>query len=237
MTEAAKTPNWGPDESRMLQCLEAETPIQDVKIDAIEEEDKDPPIEDTPPNRWRSRKCIVLASLFFVSFITAAATLLTVFLSKKRSSPSFSATVKQFGENHIPPYSWEAAQRDSSSPQAKALHFIGATLDAADPVDRLQQQYALAVLYYSAVASSDSAGILEQENECDWFSYADRDFVLQSTWDGNRSICDDRNRYLLLTLAGSTVDGTIPRELDMLTKLQYINLRDSAVRGTVPTEL
>jgi hypothetical protein len=234
MTGSAKTSNWGPNESRILSSLEAETPIEDVKIDELDGEDVK--FKRDPTSQWRTRKCAFLASVLFIIALILLVTPLAILLPKKRTLISPLINITQFAENHIPPYSRAAADRDSRSPQAKALKFISATSSAADPVDRVQQRYALAVLYFSTAPSADGSGI-KDANECDWFRYEDKDFVLQSTWDRNRSICGDSNRYLLLALAGGTVDGTILRELEMLTKQQYINLRDSAVHGTVPTEL
>jgi hypothetical protein len=235
MTESAKKTNWGPEESRIWSSLEAETPIEDVKIDELDSGD-DTRKEKKTSSRSRSRTCVVSASVLIIIVLIVLITPLAILLPENRSPASLPINVTQFAEKHIPPYSRAAADRDSSTPQAKALKFISSTSSAADPIHRVQQRYALVVLYYSTAPSGDGSAIKDAD-ECDWFRYEDRDSVLQSTWDGSRSICDGSNRYLLLALDGDTVDGTIPRELDMLSTLQYINFRGSAVHGTVPTEL
>jgi hypothetical protein len=226
MNESAKTTSWGPDESHILSSLEAETPIQDVKIDELDGEDARSEIK--PSSGWRSRKCAFLTSIVAIIVVTP----LTILLPKKSSRSSSPFNITQFAESHIPPYSREAADRDSSSPQAKALSLINATASAADPIDRVQQRYALAVLYYSTAPSAAGRGI-KDENECYWFNDADPDLI---TWDGSNN-CDSSDQYLLLVLTGSSLTDTIPREVGMLTALQYLNFRGSSIHGTVPTEL
>jgi hypothetical protein len=224
----SKDVGWGREESRIVSAIESPTHVQSVTFDEADGEDSQ--IKDGSSHGCISRKRVVWV-LLFVVVLTIVVTPLAIFLPEKPFN------IDQFAENEIPSYSREAARRNTTSPQAKALKLIQDTASSSSlPKQRLRQRYALAVLYYSAVALSDSAGILEQENECDWFKLPDA-VSLQASWDGNQSICDEDKQYLMLVLGGGLVKGTVPAELEMLTRLRYLKLGVSGSVGTLPPQL
>jgi hypothetical protein len=233
-----KDAGWGPNEIQIQEALEAETPVQDVKFDELDDPATDrykrtnKLSQHGPCNRGRS--CVACALGLVVVII--AATLLSVLLP--RSTTPFN--VDQFGQAHLPPYSWEAAKNSKQSPQAQALEVIRATASAADPIYRLKQRYALAVLYFSTVSlagDDNDRARLSDANECNWLLFPDIDTVLQSSWGRKADVCTRDKRLQLLVLQGDSVNGTIPREIDMLSDLLYINLGKSSVHGAVPTQL
>jgi hypothetical protein len=215
----SKDVGWGRGESRIVSAIESPTHVQSVTFDEADGEDSQ--IKDGSSDGCVTRKRVVWI-LLFVVVLTIVVTPLAVFLPEKPFN------IDQFAENEIPSYSREAAWRNTTSPQAKALKLIQDTAFSSSlPKQRLRQRYALAVLYYSAVALSDSAGILEQENECDWFKHPD----------ANQSICDEDKQYLMLVLEEGLVKGTVPAELEMLTRLRYLKLGVSGSVGTLPPQL
>jgi hypothetical protein len=238
----SKTPASDPDESRILEALEADTPIHNVQIDepdtpASYSFPSPPPHSQSERDNTRcrkSRKFTLWASAFAVGIILVP-TLLTVLLPDTNSK----SLVEKFAEKSIPRYSREAAERNAESPQAKALAFINATFNSTHSVSRLRQRYSLAVLYFSVISGDlRNASIIMDRNECNWFWSSEIDIILNAPqWGGYRNICDDDNRYLVLVLHGSNFKGTIPSELEMLGDLQYLMFRGSNIHGTIPTEM
>jgi hypothetical protein len=221
------------DEERIIAAVEAATPIHEVKYDEAEDPttlsiDRQQRPDGRPkPNFWKCRKVTVCIVFTLSVGLIVAAAMLAVLLRRNKAGADFDI------EEYIPKYSLEAARRNSTSPQARALAFINATSSAYPPY-RLRQRYALAVLYFSGSVDDESA--LKDENECKWFSGPSVDAVLEGTWGEGRDICSKDGRYSILVLAESSWNGTIPSELEMLDRLQYLSMRHVAA-GSIPTEL
>jgi hypothetical protein len=151
-------------------------------------------------------------------------------------APTAAAVTDRFIDG-LPPYSKELASTNASSPQAKALEWL-----QKDPlyhqypgVYRLNQRYALAVLYYSTKGESwlINSGWLSDGNECSWYQYDDF-----GPEDDNS--CTEASRLAFLDLFVNGLDGTIPMELELLTDLEYMRLQDSYDRsllGKIHSEL
>jgi hypothetical protein len=129
----------------------------------------------------------------------------------------------------LPAYSLDLAESDDGSPQAKALAWL-----KQDPlyheyqsVHRLNQRYALAVLFFSTNGTSwaISDGWLSNDNECTWFSGSIDD------------ICDATSHYLALYLELIELDGSLPRELELLSDLETIRLWDHNLSGSIYPEM
>jgi hypothetical protein len=230
------------------------TPVKDVKFDEVVANDLKRPKRCTWHNRFRQARnhssrtlivtaCAVVGCILVV--IVVVALLLVLLPARKTSVPSMMDQndgrfdLKQFAEMNIPSYSYQAAQRSATSPQARALAFINAT-GSSYGIYRLKQRYALAVLYYSTHLGDNAqqqAEFLSDDNECNWFWRPDIDLILQTSGAESRDICTEDHRYLTLAIVGGDVNGTIPAELEMLADLRYLNLGVSSVRGPVPPEL
>jgi hypothetical protein len=144
------------------------------------------------------------------------------------ASPTPSAVVNQFLSG-LPPYSIELVDSDAGSPQAAALTWL-----QSDPlyydyenVYRLNQRYALALLYYSTDGALwlNRDGWLSNGNECTWFTRSSDD------------ICDASFRLSILDLSINGLDGSIPTELELLTDLETMELWDEKLFLTVYPEL
>jgi hypothetical protein len=145
--------------------------------------------------------------------------------------PTVATTMSDF-LNGLPRYSLELAHGNASSPQAKALDWLekDPLRDRYPGVYRLNQRYALAVLYYSTngTAWSENDGWLSNDNECSWYSHD----VYQE-----HGMCDGDSRLSTLDLVAFSLQGSIPAELELLAGLQRLRLWDDTLSGTIPSEL
>jgi hypothetical protein len=124
----------------------------------------------------------------------------------------------------LPGYSIDLAQSDANSPQAKALKWLeNDTLYDEYELHRLNQRYALAVLYYSTKGPiwETRDGWLSNSSECTWYTRAEE------------AICGNEHRLSILWM-GSTLDGTIPTELELLSDLVSLALWDTGVLTVYP---
>jgi hypothetical protein len=239
--ESSKTVASHEDEARIVAALAAKTPVQQVQFDEQVGSAKVSAFRIVRSQcNWSSpKRPIWAACAFLVGWIVLAAVLASILprnnnvteaprsaetLPKHASNSSF--TIDLFAETLIPKYSWEKAQHDKNSPQAQALAFINATISMY-PSYRLQQRYALAVLYYSTSLSHHDSGVFGDDNECNWFG--------NSTLLGEA--CASDKRYLVLTVDQRRVNGTIPAELEILSDLKYLNFSGTSMGGTIPPEL
>jgi hypothetical protein len=129
----------------------------------------------------------------------------------------------------LPLYSKELSSINPSSPQAKALDWLqrDPRYDEYFNVYRLNQRYALAVLYFSTNRDSwiNRTGWLSNNNECEWHTDSDID------------VCDEQFRLSTLHLFLNNLDGSIPTELELLIDLNYILFFDLALLGMIHSEL
>jgi hypothetical protein len=128
----------------------------------------------------------------------------------------------------LPPYSKEMAS-NASSPQARALDWLrnDPRYEVYQNLYRLNQRYALAVLYYSTNGASwyNSTGWLSNDTECSW--YMDSYYT-----------CDESFRLSTLHLSYNALNGSIPTELELLTDLELLYLYGSTqLSGTIHSEL
>jgi hypothetical protein len=221
------------DEERIAAALEVETPVHEVNFDEIVI-----PVnggarcvqsQNVQASCGKRTVCAAIA-------LIAAGVLMFILLLPRHASSSFN--IDEFSERYIPQYSLAAARNNASSPQARALAFINDTAYSY-PTYRLQQRYALAVLYYSTTLSdSFTERALGEENECSWFWYPGLDIILKKAgWSKSPDICTNDKRYQILVVGGFPWNGTIPAELEMLRDLQFLHLDGHFVAGSVPPEL
>jgi nitrate reductase NapE component len=145
--------------------------------------------------------------------------------------PTISSVVDLFWSN-LPPYSKELAETDPDSPQAKAMTWLqnDPMYDDYPNVYRLNQRYALAVLFLSTNGTSwnNSTGWLSNDNECSWYHY-------NVSWPEDNG-CAEGYRFSVLDLWENGLEGSVPAELGLLTDLEYVRLFGD-LAGTIPSEM
>jgi hypothetical protein len=133
---------------------------------------------------------------------------------------SYTPSVVDLFLSGLPPYSIDLADNDPASAQANAMRWL-----QADPlyneylnVYRLNQRYALAVLYYSTNGDSwrNRTGWLSDENECNWYWYTRAD------------VCSMGFRLSTLDLHYNGLQGSIPTEVELLTDLETMYFWENA---------
>lgn len=137
-------------------------------------------------------------------------------------------------EDRLPGTLQQWNNRDS--PQYKALTWVQAHSPTTQELEinplRLQQKYALAVLYYSTDGDhwNNNNGWLTTPNECDWF-VSTKNRV-------NRWVCDDLGNYIDIDLRSNNLKGSLPLELVLLSKtLRHIRVNGNELEGGVRPEL
>jgi hypothetical protein len=180
---------------------------------------------------------LILAVMVVITVLVAGTVGVVVWKSNDKSTPASvgmetnvapSSVVEEFLSG-LPAYSLDLAENDDGSPQAKALAWL-----KEDPlyheyrsVHRLNQRYALAVLFFSTNGTSwtNSTGWLSDDNECTWFMISFDD------------ICSATFRLLTLQLGGVELDGSLPRELELLSDLESLDFWDQNLSGAIYLEM
>jgi len=169
----------------------------------------------------------------------------TAFDNNSSATPSTTQWINFFVSN-LPSYTQEALEIPTS-PQKRALHWI-----TADPAltsysqDRLFQRFALKTFFYATNGGNDN--LLEGEqwtqfsgwrssqeqysylHECQWYTTAD-------VANKSEPPCDDQGIYLVLSLRRNNLQGTLPRELSLLTNLRVLDLELNSIQSSLPSEL
>jgi hypothetical protein len=259
MTGSHPTTTVDPREARTLAALEFETPIEHVTYD-----ENYPPHDLSSRQHvqlsegtggasvWRlfqtshsseqnedTKRTYRWVIVFVVIFVAVSVNLGSLLGLKAADSGSHApgAIVTPMGEfmRNLPAYSLKMAQTNASSPQAKALMWLQADNDYE--LYRLNQRYALGVLYYSMEGElrNSSLGWMSNSSECEW------------DMGDSGSNCDDFSRLISLGLGQVTMLGSMPRELELLSDLQslgfaekYCSLAEnycSVLSGPIPSEM
>lgn len=146
---------------------------------------------------------------------------------QKGSSPQMGRSSKF--ESLLPNYTKEALN-NKRSPQSMALQWFNRDESQGSyEKSRKLQRFALATLYYSTGGSNwtDSTLWLSGSNECGWF-----------TSGGEMMSCTNDSTFVNLELAENNLQGTIPREIELLRELKVINLNDNlGLGGPIPTHI
>ena len=151
---------------------------------------------------------------------------------------------------------------DPSSPQAKAYSWLQKDPNVETLVPwKATQRYALASLYFATQGEQWSLNehwLAYDLDECtDWFfrvpiesenqwAYRRRrlrtrilqDTANNSSQTNNSSACDMDGHYTTLVLSSNNLDGILPPEIGILTKLRLLDLSaNDALQGDLPSEI
>ena len=124
-----------------------------------------------------------------------------------------------------------AALNDTDSPQSQSLRWLLETSNFQDwPFHQQVQRYAMATIYYATGGdwswSNYGGNWLTNETECLWFQGSRGDFCVT-----NGTALQSLNQSM------NALNGTIPREIDLLTSLTMIDLSSNKLSGTLLSEL
>jgi hypothetical protein len=140
-------------------------------------------------------------------------------------------TTESFVRDVLPDYS-RAALEDPTSHQSLALAWLWKDPNATSilPNFRRVQRFALATAFFAMANSFDQLNVeqtnwLREEHECTWL-----------TNDSPATVCQNEE-FRALELSDFALDGTMPPEFGLLTKLVSIDISDNHVFGTLPSEL
>jgi hypothetical protein len=223
-------------EARIVTALELETPIQQVTYDeaiypppdlAQMLEGEGSQSSHLVENGGTMKRFYKLIIAFGVILVAISLNLGSILGLKDAATAVPMTPMDEFMRN-LPAYSLKMAQANASSPQAKALSWLQG--DSDYELYRLNQRYALGVLYYSMEGElrNSSLGWMSNSSECEW-----------DTGDSGGN-CDDFSRLLSLEFSQVAISGSIPRELELLTDLQTLGFSEnghSMFWGPIHSEL
>jgi hypothetical protein len=183
------------------------------------------------PNRLQN--CVILVIVLVVVIVAVSVGVVLSQNGSVANETNAPSIVEQFLAN-LPAYSINLAENDNTSPQANALRWLQNDPQYHDyrHVYRLNQRYAMAVLYFSTNGDSwnYTKGWLSNDNECSWYQYDD-----PGPDDDNS--CVEASRLAFVDLDGNDLDGSIPTELELLTDLGHLYLYGEKLSGTIHSEL
>jgi hypothetical protein len=143
--------------------------------------------------------------------------------------PTLSPLARQF-QNQLPDYTL-AALDDPQSHQSQALEWIASkyenlAIDIGDAdLNRIYQQFSLATIFY---ATDGASAWVAKGN---WLNVS----VHECYWFGCN--CSADSAIDTLALSDNRLDGTLPRELGLLSKLRQVDLSSNVIRGPIPSEI
>ena len=177
-------------------------------------ERQDAPVAEVIQRRCCDKKMVLSAAILVAGMTIVAVVLSVVLTGGEDRTPTSPATISPSTAQPLfsliadaSPDKGEALS-DTSSPQSMALAWLetNANLDSYTDQQKIQR-YVLATLYYSTGGDSwhDITGWLSDDNECNWYNQAD---------EGERCI---NGALVGLDLSDNNLQGTIPREMSMLS--------------------
>ncbi|CAB9504698.1 Leucine Rich Repeat [Seminavis robusta] len=201
-------------------------------------------VESASEPRGKRHSCVIVLLLWLSLLLVA------ILLPMKLLDPKSSTKVEDDEETSaeppgsnsnttfiidLPSYTRQAIMDDNQSPQAKAYTWL---LD--DPYlldytnDRKVQRFALATLFYATNGPYWTASqhwLDYEKNECQWWNLAKLPPL-------GADACTGGDNFNALALAGNQMQGSIPREVGLLSTLRALVLGDQDnLVGSIPMEL
>jgi hypothetical protein len=117
---------------------------------------------------------------------------------------------------------------DNSTHEYEALRWISNSdplqLDVNAPLDVILQRFILANLYFATQGDgwTKTYDFLSKKHECEWN-------------DGEHGVfCAPDQKVSSVSLVASNLDGTLPRDIGLLTTMGVLNLTENSLRGYIP---
>jgi hypothetical protein len=114
-----------------------------------------------------------------------------------------------------------------------ALHWLSyedpLAINPRQGIDKVVQRFVLANIYFATKGDDwvNSCSFLSEKDECDW---NEGDGVMGA-------LCNSDGFVDRLTLSNHKLDGTIPRDLGLLTHLTHVDLSGNKLHGELPSTL
>lgn len=163
------------------------------------------------------------------------------------------AILEHFMQHDLPSYSVRAIHHNDTSPQHRALVWLGEDPKLRKyPAWKRKQRYALATFYYSVGGEhwnysrqqleanyygkdSSKLWMSYDVDECDWYSSSDNPVVNVNT----NPVCAKNGKYRSLHLSDMNLAGTLPDELELLFGMESIRLvsYQEDILGRLPRRL
>lgn len=120
---------------------------------------------------------------------------------------------------------------DNSTHEYEALRWIASSdplqVDVKGPREEVLQRFVIATLYFATQGEfwTQKYDFLSKVHECEWNN-------------GEFGVfCDDGQTVSRVELVASNLDGTVPRDIGLLTALVVLNLTENSLRGDIPESL
>ena len=125
---------------------------------------------------------------------------------------------------------------DVTSPEHRAVNWLAnvdpAQLDFVNTdLDQLIQRYVLTVVYYATGGENwqYQYNFLSQDNVCEWNME-----IEQQIWGAS---CFDHKNVNNLYLENNKLEGSIPRDIGLIPKLEYLGLSGNNLGESIPTSV
>ncbi len=123
----------------------------------------------------------------------------------------------------------------SGTPEASALYWMAyddpARLNPRAKVDKVIQRFVLATLYYATNGEKwgKSYSFLSYNDECNWNHGSDSEIG---------AYCKADKRFVdTLILHNNNLNGTLPRDIGLLTHLSRVDMSGNDIRGHLPSTI
>ena len=141
------------------------------------------------------------------------------------------------------PFSTASTTRDT--PQQKALNWIAFEDDLQlkadeDPVERIAQRYALAVLYYATNGESwlrDTGWLTGREHECTWYGLECENRQIVESANNQATVTVTEAMVTEMNLEDNNLDGGLTREIGVFRFLLKMSLYSNKVSSRLPSQI
>jgi hypothetical protein len=123
--------------------------------------------------------------------------------------------------------------KDKTSPQWLAFQWLlnGDGLRMCPDDEHLLQRYAFAVFYFATVGDEWLACTRDGSTECSGMTFLSR--FHECTWGG--VTCGPGRRVLQINLDSTNLQGTVPQEIRLFSRLLEFDVDNNTIGGTIPS--